>query len=515
MLSKMGSLVGVFGQKSGHPLADPRELRQIINELPVDNAFKALDEVAGWFESLLAVDDFPADRFYEAVRLLDDAAQPSLRRLAKDYLHFPRLSRTEEKRLWSMNYGFWTLLAAAYERCLALFEQKGKGTDLLKTALPVICTRQIAALAAQLKWEQFHYGPVAAEIWRRIGRALLIAEEHGVANKQVALGNQAGLSSPVQEYLKGMVFQAASMGSLLPLEIELAERLIAHFLAGFVMTREAMPDSVYWVDLSLAQPPLRLAQMPERALPTQRFFKPGKAHADLEALLAELERGGEMPAEINLGAQYAPKTVIPPLRHLVTYLAPIPPQRKHDRHRVKHRMSVLNGLVNAYVAFSGEFGGRPAGLQMESWVVENVSRGGFGAIVSDIPADWLKVGALLAIQPDGGENWLLGVVRRYQRITETEARVGIEALARQAVAVEVKVRTASSYAAVPGIPALLIEEDNPQGEIRLVLTPNNFDLRESLEYVRAGLRYQLTPVALSERSGDFELARYRRSVASA
>lgn len=510
MLNKMASLGGLFGQKVEHPLGDPRELKKIIGELPKDNAFKALDEIAGWLESLLAASDIPADKFHEAARQLDDAAQPHARRLTKDYLQTARLTRADEKRLWSINYGFWNLLADAYEHCLARLGDKGKPAEQLKLALPLICTRLIAAIGAILKWEQFHYGPSSNLLWQRLGKTLLIAEEAGVSGKVIPLGAQAGVSSPFQEYQKVMAFQAASLDSLLPLEIELAERLIGHFLPSFVFSVEALHDSVYWVDLKLAQPPQRLARMPGRALPSQRFFKPGPAHDALKSLLSTLERGGDVPADINLGGVYYPKALIPVLRHLVTYLAPIPPQRRHDRHRVKHRMAVLNGLVNAYVAFSGDFGGRPAGLPMESWVVENVSRGGFGAVVSDIPADWLKVGALLALQPEGGENWLLGIVRRYHRVTENDARAGIETLALHAMAVEVKPRTASSYAAVPGIPALIIEEGGAPGEVLVVLPASSFDLRENLEYSAQGKRYQLIPVAMQEQTADFELARYRQ-----
>ncbi|UCV07310.1 hypothetical protein [Dechloromonas denitrificans] len=512
MLNKVGSLGGLFSQKAEHPLADPRELKKIIGALPKDNAFKSLDEIAGWLESLQAADDIPVDRFHDAVRQLEEAAQPHLKRLTKDYLHAARLARTEEKRLWSINCGFWTLLASAYERCLAEMAAKPRAAEQLKAALPAICAHLIGALAAILKWEQFHYGPSAGLLWQRLGRALLRAEEAGVAGKAVPFGQQAGLSSAQQEYLKAMVFQAASMDSLLPLEIELAERLIAHFLPQFVFTAEAVHDCVYWVDLTLAQAPQRLARMPGQVLPTLRFFKPGPAHAALENLLTTLQRGGDIPPDINFGGQYYPKTVIPVLRHLATYLAPVPPQRKHDRHRVKHRVAVLNGLVNAFVAFSGEFGGRPAGLQMESWVVENVSRGGFGAVVSDMPADWLKVGALLALQPEGGDNWLVGIVRRYHRATESDARVGIETLARQAVAVELRQRTASSYAAVGGVPALLVLEDSAPGEVRAVLPPMTFDLRESLEYTAGGKRHLLAPVALVEQTADFELARYRQEL---
>ena len=510
MLSKMPGLGRLLSQKSDHPLADPKSLRRVIAELPIDNAFKALDEIAGWLESLQATDDCPLDRVYEAAVQLEEVAQHHLKRLSREYLHTVRLTRSDEKRLWAINYGFWTLLAAAYERCLLALEGKDAGAEILRPLLPNLAARLLGALRAVLKWEQFHYGPTSGRLWLRLGKALSMAEDAGVAGKRVALNPATGFTSPQQEYLKALVFQAASMDSLLPAEIELAERLIAHFLPTFIFGEVAQEDSVYWVDLKLAQPPLRLARMPAQARPSQRFFKPGPANAAMLAVLQELERGGDIPAEINLGGQYQVRFVMPVLRHLAAYLAPIPPQRRHDRHHVKHRMSVLHGLVNAFVVFSGDFGGRPAGLQMESWVVENVSRGGFGALLSSIPGEWLRVGALVALQPEGGDNWLLGMVRRYHRESENEARVGIEALSRQVVSVELKVRTVSSYASAASTPGLLLADGAAADEVRLVLPPASFDLRETLEYSRDGCHYLLVPVALLEQNADYELGRYRQ-----
>jgi hypothetical protein len=233
----------------------------------------------------------------------------------------------------------------------------------------------------------------------------------------------------------------------------------------------------------------------------------------MRAVLDTLERGGDMPPEINLGGQYPAKLLVSVLRHLTNYLSPIPPQRLHDRHRVTHRMSVLNGLVNAFVVFSEEFGGRPAGLPTETWLAENVSRGGFGALIDKVPEEWLRVGALLAMQPQGGDNWLLGVVRRYHRMSESDARVGIQALATKAIALELRGRNASSYMAAAGAsPALLLLDGNEPNEFRVILSPTTFDPRENLEYSRDGKRFQLTPVALIEQTADFELARYRQSV---
>ena len=511
MLSKMPGLGRLLSQKADHPLADARGLRQVLAELPVDNAFKAIDEIAGWLESLLATDDCPLDRMYAAAVQLDDVAQQHVKRLNREYLHSPRLTRSDEKRLWAINYGFWTVLAAVYERCLLALENRERAAESLRSQLPSLAVRLIAALRAELKWEQFHYGPTSSVIWLRLGRALEMAETAGVAGKRVVFGQLLGTSSAEQEYLKALVFQAASMGSLLPAEIELAERLIAHFLSAFVLDKVAQSDSVYWVDLRLAQPPLRLAQKPKLASPSQRFFKPGQANAAMQAILDDLERGVDLPADINLGGQYPLRFVLPVLRHVAAYLAPVPPQRQHARHHVKHRMAVLNGLDNAFTVFSGDFGGRPAGLQMESWVVENVSRGGFGAILSSLPAEWLRVDALLSLQPEGGDNWLLGIVRRYQRVTESEARVGIEALARQVVSVELRVQTISSYAAAASIPGLLFEDGCAPGEVRLVLPPASFDLRESMEYRQDGQHVLLVPVALLEQNGEFELASYRRA----
>jgi len=514
MLNKLGNIGGMFAAKEGHPLADPRELKRIVDEVPRDNAFKALDEVVGWLESLQGADDFPAERLFETVRQLDDAAQPHLRRLAREYLHTGRLTRSDEKRLWTLNHGFWLQVAGAYERCLVVAGQKNKAGEQLKSSLPLLASRLIGALASLIKWEQFHYGPSPAMVWKRLGHALLVAEEHGVATRPVQIyANQAGMSCAQAEYIKAMAFQAASMDSLLPIEIELAERLIEHYLAGFVFTVEALEDVVYWVDLVLPHAPQRMARMPAQLQPSQRFFKPATAHAQLKALLGNLAQGGELPSEIVLGGQFPAKMLIPVLQHLVAYLAPIPPQRSHDRHRVKHRISILNGLINAFVVFSSEFGGRPTGLQMESWVVENVSRGGFGAVLSNISGEWLKVGTLLAMQPEGGENWLLGIVRRYHRESESEAKVGIQTLATRALAIECRPRTASSYGAAATLPALLLEDTNASGEVRVVLPANSFDLRESLEYQQGGRHFLLNPVAQVEQTSDYEVARYRQVAA--
>ena len=501
----LSGVANLFSARPDHPLADPKEFRRILSELPIDNAFKALDEVAGWLESLQNSTDFPEDILFETVRQLEEVALPHIRRLSRDYLLAPRLSKTEENRMWKMVHGFWKLTAANYERCLdcSSSQTKTKASDRLQAALPLLSVRLIAALTAVMKWEQFRYRPCQGEIWQVMGRAYLLAEASRYSEK--ALMRYPNASSPTsisREYLKALVFHASSMENLLPLEIELAEKLITHFLPGFVFTNNGIEDSFYWVNPARPDPPIRLARMPSRA-PFLRFFHPGSALAEAEALLRHIEQGGDIPAQIDIGGHYSPRTLLPVLRHLCSYWNKIPPQRKHERHYVKHRMSVLSGLTNAALVFSDST--PSTSLPIESWVVENVSQGGFGATVTERRTDWLKVGALVALQPEGGDNWLIGIVRRFYRQSETEARAGIESLSRSVCAIQLTKPDALSKP----MPALWLHDGNEPGECRLLMPSASFDVRNSLEFSYQGKRHLLTPVALAEHCADYEIARYR------
>ena len=68
-------IMGLFSSRPDHLLGDAKELKRVLAELPTDNAFKTVDEIYGWFESLRLADDFRVDHFFAVVRQLDEAAQ--------------------------------------------------------------------------------------------------------------------------------------------------------------------------------------------------------------------------------------------------------------------------------------------------------------------------------------------------------------------------------------------------------------------------------------------------------
>lgn len=505
-------MFSIFSSRPDHPLADAKELKRILSELPLDNPFKAVDEVCGWFDSLHRVDDFRVDDYVEVVRQLDEAAQPHLRRLARDYLHSPRLSKTEERRLWSINSAYWGKVAGLYAYAIERNKQGSKSSDALGPVLPLVATRLLAARAAQLKWVEYRYGPINHALWSVLGETYLEAETAGYAQKLVQLyPSQPGTTSVSLQYLQALVLHASSMDSLVPLEIELADRLISQFLPYFVFSNVSQADSVYWIDAAQGNPPSRLARQPNELTPSLRFFAPGSAPQVLQELIHKVERG-DVPADLNLGGQYSTKALLPVLRHLALYWAPQPPLRAHQRHSVKTRMAVLHGFEDSFAVFSGDSGRQQVESQAESWTVENVSLGGFGAVLESLRGDWLRVGSLLCMQPEGGENWVLGIVRRYNKKSDSLANVGIQSISRQALSIELRPR-ASGFSATSNILGIWLREVITPSEMRLILPAASFDLRESLEFSHDNRSYLLTPITLEESGADYEIARYREHIA--
>jgi hypothetical protein len=494
-------------------LLNPSELQRFLSSLPSDNPFRAIEGVMEWLNACreAALDGFTR---FTIVRALDEAVQPCVRSLAREYLYTPRLVNIEEARLWTIIHDFWSRIAEQYGLCLESAGRRDNSSEQLKPNLPLAAARAIAALGETIKWEGFHYGQIPDAYWERLGKSYLLMEKEGNANKSLVMyPGPGGVTSPLAEYLRVLFFHASSLNCLLPLEIELADRLIAHLQPDFVFSAESSAQSVWWVDVGQATPPLRLAQLPKEMTGTLRFFHPGEAQIRLRVLEQEISRGGTAPDWVSQGEACDAQTLLPVICHLIAYWAPIPPQRQHERYRVKHRMTVLPGLVNAIVMASPEFGGKPVGLPLESWSVDNVSRGGFGATVKEVKSDWLRVGALLALQPGGEGNWLVGVVRRYQRISDREAQVGIETLAKRVASVDVRPRSGAPGASMnPGWPGLWLQDDDPKGDIRFILPPGAFNAGENLEFDYNGRRVFLAPVKMLERGSDYQIATYRATV---
>jgi hypothetical protein len=495
-----------------HPLADPKAIKAVLAELPAGDDLKAIDELTGWFESLCNADNIRPEQLLPATRQLDEAGQGLLRRIVRAYLITPptERSRADEQRVWSLCGAYFHYCGLLYGTLCAAGAPQGevksearKSADLLRPHLPVLFGRQIAALAALGKWRHFHYERLPGEFWQRLGAAYLGSERLGLASKPVGLYPGLPETTSAQQYTQFLVFEASSPDSLLPLEIEIAEKVIAYFAPLFVLGPGNRADNVYWIDAGQGNPPLRLVVPPSPAA-TVRLLALGRAPEALSELVRTVERG-EVPANLALGGQYPARAVLRVLQHLAAYWAPQPPLRQHKRHLVK------TGSLRALQGFEGCLSvvrGQPRVEEAETWQVENVSLGGFGAALPSGRRELLRIGELVALQPEGGDNWLIAIVRRYGRDRDTQS-AGLQTLSKQAAPLLLRVCGSQRYGADGGVPAILLDDASQENAVRVLLPATTFDLSESYDSKVAGRSALLSPIELLEAGRDYQIGRYR------
>ena len=498
------------GSKLDHPLADPKEAKRLLEALPANDPVKSLDELMHWMESVAAAEGFKPEARIQLLITLDDFAQPFVRKLAKEYFSTARHSRFQENRLWSALHGYWKQAALACARSVDQCVQNAKAAEAARSVLPLLLVRTLRSYAQQIKWMHMRYGPIDLACWGVFNSVYAFAEAKRLAQAKVTVyPGAAGSSTPQLEFLRGALFSVSAPDGMLPLEVELAERLIAEYAPHFVLAMAPAPGLAFWSDLAQAMAPARQSRAPQPA-PGLRCFGAGAALAAVHDLAERIMVGGQVPPEVNLGGTYEPHVALAVLRHLHLYWSPQAPERKTQRHPVKSRLSVTHG----YTGVIGVLGGGDSldfdNKDSESWIVENVSAGGFGAVVPQLKGDWLRVGELLALQPEGGNNWVLGLIRRVNRLAGQQARVGIETLS--------KTPLLSSFA-VAGVKTVteqgVLLKSIDAAEARIVLKPGVFTPGQNLEIARGERHHVYLPQAVSERGEDFEIGRFRELIREA
>lgn len=495
------------GGRPDHPLADPKEAKRLLDELPAQDPLRALEELAHWHESVAASEGFRPDARFEVLFLLDEAAQPRLRKLVRDYLGAAHPVRLLENRMWMQAFEYYRRAGEAYGRAIDAVLQGAKGADAARPQLPLAVARALRSVAQQIKWLYLRYAPVDASVWRLLNGVYAFAEARGLADARVAplYAGLAGETTPKLEYVRALALSVSSPDSLLPSQVESAERVIADFVQHFSLAGAATAQPTHWIDLAQGMPPQRIARAPQPGAGV-RYLGCADALKALQAMLRKIEVTAILPAAFGPGAPITDgEGALDVLRHLILYWSPAAPERKHPRHAVKSRLSIVHGFDGVLGVLSGARS-PDFGAAAESWVVENVSAGGFGALVPQAKGDWLRIGTLLAMQPDGGSNWLVGVIRRVSKTASNQARIGIQTLSRIPEVLRFVVHGKEQTAVLLPAPGL------GTGEASIALPAGVFVPGRNLETERAGRGYMYMPQAVAERGDDYDIVRFREMI---
>ncbi len=145
------------------------------------------------------------------------------------------------------------------------------------------------------------------------------------------------------------------------------------------------------------------------------------------------------------------------------------------------------------------------------------------ATVPQVKGDWLKIGSLLAVQPDGAGAlgaWDLAIVRRLAREEEgkgagaakSQASAGVQVLARQAITVDLRPHNSAWSGGKDSVEGIYMTDANEPGAALLAMPPGLYMPGEQLQALVSGKRHLLFPIGVTERGDDYDMIRFRDMV---
>jgi len=499
--------LGFFDKKSDHPLADLKSVQQMMQDLPKNDALKALQEISDWLESANNYADFRADHRWEIVRLLDESARPHVNKLVREYYAASVPSAFQEGRLWTALNIFYTHTLQAYHGLLNAHLNNDKGATAFKQHLPLIAIRGIQALMRKLKCTASHYEKVDPALWQQLAAFYAHAESQQYTDTAIKpYADSLDETTVRRRLLVTIMWFAPIFSRLSPARMHIADKLTEFWGAQFTLTTQMTATSVFYFDLAQPTMPNRVTAE-SLARTSTRFIGAGDVERQIEILYKSLEKE-VVPEELLLGAPYSAEDVIEVVRNLANHWINPPPVRRNTRHQVKVKLGVVRGFSGIVTHVAAD------NVSSEtSWEAEDISSTGFSCVLPAKGAEGIKIGSLIGIQPERMPHYGAGVVRRINRDELGNLHVGIEMFSNQLDYAPLRAQRDDANSALQ---ALLLKSPNDrEDQVRLLMGMDAFSMTRSLHTQHEGNDYLLIPVTLLEKGVDYELASYRRVTAEA
>ncbi len=462
----------LFGEKPDHPLYDLDETRRLLDELPLDDAKKSLEEITFWLESIKDAAGFAPQLRTDIILLLDEAGQPHLTELLRLYLSAPHLRDFQGLHLWRGIYAFAQALSAAYAACIGAYPNNGKKSGDPKERIALVCVRQLRAVAERMNLELMRYIEVDPSVWQLLCACYRFAEAQQCTDSMVfAYPGHVVHTNPQRELLRALVLYISSPDTLAPDQIEVSYRIAGRMSSFFDLKTTADAGSPYVFDLATDTPPHR-ADNAATTTPTMRFFGTARALPGLHNIIGQNEND---PAwqERRFGNEFTPAGKLTVLKHLLRYWAAEPPHRHLERRNLNASIEVAHGFQNisrlvthisggvqpeqqaaapqaqdglglASEATAAVAAAATANNATEVWHLSDMSAADIGATLTGSLGAWIKIGDLCALKPQNGQLWWVGVIQRLHTDADGKVHVGIELLAKKPAAVRLHVLAAET-----------------------------------------------------------------------
>jgi hypothetical protein len=506
-----------------HPMANLKSARKLLDNLPKDDASKLLLEISHWAEAAVEpANEFKLSHQHALLRLLDEMAQPYLAKAISDYFSVQPLNAFHSNRLWKALDEYCTRIGNAYLNVLRNFRDGSKKSPAIRRDLPLLTARAMLAVTGRVKCAALRYAAVEPQLWSNLAELYALAETQQYLDEPLSLYEESTAKVSVQGvFAAALVWQACATGSLGPRQIHIAERLIMQLAEYFSINREYVAGSFLAFDLRRSNPPMRL-NGESTVHPGLRFIGVSEAPQHLSALVSSLENSSVAastminsgkpktnPGEAEVSKEYGTAIVLEVARYLARCISAMPPSRRNPRRKVSINIAVANGLSRLNeLAGSGPDSIFEIG---ERWQTEDISANGFLCKLPAGRVSKLKIGELIGLQPEKVERWGAGIVRRLSRDAENNLLIGVEMLSNQVIGVTLHDDDEKRRAHVGEQRALYLNKFGEENEEAwLLMTPNTFSGKRSVEMTLGDRHYLLMPLELLRKGEDYDLARYRK-----
>ncbi|MHB1115336.1 hypothetical protein [Sideroxydans sp.] len=449
----------LFGERPDHPLFNLDETQRLIGELPQDEPRKALEEISFWLESIKDAQGFSPELRSDVIMRVDQSGQILQTELLHRYLEAPHLRDFQGLHLWQGIHAYTQALAGAYSACLSEYQKTAKHSRELIERMPLICVRQLLAVATQMKLELIRYIDIDAATWAMLYAGYRFAETTQCTETMVlAYPGHVIHTSPQRELLHALVMFTSSPDTLAADQLEVSYRIAGRMNSFFEIANTAENDFPYQFDLAGSAPPHR-AERDKPVAENTRFFSAAKAVAALQKIVTQNEND-PIWRERRFGSEFTPAGKLTVLKHLMTYWAAQPPQRHLERREihasieVAHSFRAISQLVTHIDAGhdaeqDADDARKRARIDLvaqeeiayttETWNVTDMSATGLGAILGGTQGEWIKIGDLCALKPANAQQWWVGMIRRLHTDSAGKVHVGIEILTKRPASVWIRV----------------------------------------------------------------------------
>ncbi|TCV88949.1 hypothetical protein EDC63_10320 [Sulfurirhabdus autotrophica] len=506
-----------FGEKDESPLANVEEVTRILDYLPVTDPVQSLQELTHWLNQLATKENFKLKKRIQLAERFDQSAQQHVRKLLVEYIKTPRMNKARDETIWNTCKQFESAVNLADFRCLADYQKDAEGVSAEEIAL--LAVRAMRALTMQVHWLHLRYQSLPEDFWDKIYAIFNVSEQYGFSRLAVSLNAYAKVETSVLvEMLKILMMEVSSPDQLTKSQIEIARLLIEDYATSFVWEDLPAGGTVFHMDFASRNPPLRLSQMTQSHFMT-RCFGPGKIVSSMVIALKQLESGAIPKGfDIQRFRDFEREDLLEVLLHLSQAWGKaksksqeelaLDNKRDSQRKKAFSYLDVIHGLGNIHKklhSLSDVFNNAhaendinqlmqkniDASIQVESWVVENVSKRGYGLTIPSLKQDWVQGSVVLAVKLSESP-WAIGVIRRIEVDKKADTRVGISVLSLQPVAVRLRpVITDSTVweskehtSSAQNIDALLLKAEPPTESVdTLLVEMNSYHLHRIYELI--------------------------------